>query len=153
MINYYEKKDANTLVESIPMHKLQSSPEIIFGTKSCVEVAGVDIKFSICLPDKDTAQGVINAANNFIKCRYQDDLTSATSIDGKTMAKVLKDSCLGLDIQINEGDFKSKNEANAYYEMAMKKAMMKAANIIFKKPVSNYTKNKNGLDIAFDIPV
>jgi hypothetical protein len=144
MINSYEKKDANTLLESVSMHKMKKLPKILWGTKSCVEVEGGETEFSICLPDKDIAQQIVDAAGNFHKCRLNNDLSASTELSTQTLLKVFKDSCLGLDISVDANKFNSENETNAYYGKAMKEALANVMKLITdKNKSSSKTKEKD----------
>ena len=136
MVNYFEKKEANSLKESFSFDKMFDLPEIIFGSKSCLDYHYFKRKFTMCLPDKETAQQIIDANAAFFKCRVGNDLSPAP-IDFDSVAKILKNSCLGLDIKIDPDKFEDKNAANANYEVSLKKAMVSTAKMIKKKRAGN----------------
>lgn len=124
--NYFESKDPKTLKESISLQKLNKLPQIILGTKSCIEISNVEKSFNICLESKEVAEQIIAAFDNYFKCRIGNNL-AATDENNKGILKILKDSCLGLDIQLDSKKFQDPNEASAYYESALNQAFRKIA--------------------------
>jgi hypothetical protein len=126
MANYFEKKDVETLKESITLDKITQLPSIILGTKSCVSVVGGDEIFNICLPDKETAQQIIDAFEAYFKCRIGNNLAPATE-NAEDMQQVLKNSCLGIDVKLDLNKFEDQNEAEAYFQTAFHQALANVA--------------------------
>ncbi len=126
MVNQFEKKDGNTLRVSISMDKILNYPSIITGSVSCIEFSDIHKKrFSMCLPDKETAKNVLIAFSQFMKCRMGDNLKNTPSL---TVQKIIRASCLGLDVKFElekfEGDI---NKANAALSTALNSALRNAA--------------------------
>lgn len=90
MINQFAQRDVNTIMNSISMYKLKTTPSIITGSVSCVSFAASSNNITICLPDKDTANQIIEAFNQFMKCRIGDNLKSTPAA---TVQRILKAGC------------------------------------------------------------
>ena len=126
MVNQFEKKDGNTLTVSLSMDKIGNMPSIIPGSVSCVGFLDSNNKqIAICLPDKSTANQVLKAFGDFMKCRMGDNLKDTPAA---TIKNILKASCLGLDVNFDlkryGGDV---NKAKAALQTAMNSALKNVA--------------------------
>ena len=124
MVNMFGSKDSNTMKESISLDNFINTPSVLQGSVSCVDFFGMhDKRFSICLPDKETAKNVIDTFNLFLKCRLGDNLKNQP--DAKTMKNILKASCLGLDVKFDLKKFNNNiNLAKASLNAAVSRALL-----------------------------
>ena len=68
MINQFEKKDGNTLRQSISIDRILVTPQIIQGSVSCINFQDANGKvIPMCLSDKHTARMILKAFNQFMK--------------------------------------------------------------------------------------
>ena len=126
MVNQFEKKDGNFLEKSITLDRIINMPSIIQGSVSCLGFFDTGKKYiAICPKDKKTANELLDAFGQFMKCRMGDSLrnTPASTVDN-----ILKNSCLGLDVSFDikkyGGDV---NLAKAALQTAMNNALKNAA--------------------------
>jgi len=126
MVNHFEKKDPQTLKESISLDKITELPSIILGTKSCLKIASDEKSFNICLSDKETAQQILNAFDAYFKCRLGNNLAPASE-HSDDLKDVMKHSCLGIDVKLDLKKFKDPNEGEAYFQTALHEALANVA--------------------------
>ena len=134
----FKSKDGNTLTESISLDKTVNAPSILKGSVSCIDFTGQPSKqFAMCLPDKQTAENVIESYNLFMKCRVGDNLKNSSA---QKMKNLLKASCLGLDVKFDLKDYNNDvNLAKAALDAAISKALIKTA----KKLRDDFKVSKN----------
>lgn len=126
MVNQFEKKDGNTLTQSISIDKILTVPNIIQGSVSCINFQDVGGKLiPMCLESKATAKNILKAFNQFMKCRMGDNLKNTPA---HTIQNILKASCLGLDVSFDINKFGGDlNKAKAALSTAMNSALKNAA--------------------------
>jgi hypothetical protein len=141
MVNQFQKKDGNFLEKSITLDRIINMPEIIQGAVTCIGFFDTSDRYiSICPKDKTTANQILDAFSQFMKCRMGDSLrnTPASTVDN-----ILKNSCLGLDVTFDlkkyGGDV---NRAKAALQNAMNQALKNAA----KHLKGNVSKEKENPD-------
>jgi len=127
MINQFEKRDGNTLKQSVSFDKINIAPSIIQGSVSCIRFSDSSYKsFVMCLPDKTSAEGVLKAFNQYKKCRMGDNLKNTPE---ETVKKLLQASCLGLNVNLDIKKFGGDaNKAKAAYSTAMNNALKNVGN-------------------------
>jgi hypothetical protein len=125
MVNQFDKKDGNTLKQSLSIDKIIVSPEIIQGSVSCINFQDSNFrKIPMCLADKATAQMILDTFNQIMKCRIGDNLKNSPA---QTVQNVLKASCLGLDVSFDVKKFGGDlNKAKAALSTAMNNALKNA---------------------------
>lgn len=125
MVNMFDKKDSNTLRESIPMDKISSLPEIMKGSVSCIEFRSHKTHFAMCLPSKAEADNVIKAFGQLMKCRMGDSLKDTPA---GTVQNIITSSCLGLNVNFDIEKFGGDvNKAKAALQTAMDTALKNVA--------------------------
>jgi hypothetical protein len=121
LVNIFGKKDPSTLKGSVMMNELVDLPQIIPGSVACLKFSGQVNGLNMCLPDKATAELVLTTYNDLMKCRMGDNLKSATA---STIQRLLKSSCLGLDVNFDIKKFGNDyNKAKASLQDAVNKAL------------------------------
>jgi hypothetical protein len=125
LINKFKSKVGSSLMESLSMDQIITAPSIVQGSVSCVNFASITRGFSICLKDEATANQILKAYNDLMKCRMGDNLKSATA---GTINRILKASCLGLDVSFDIKNFGGDlNKAKAALQAAINKALKNAS--------------------------
>lgn len=122
-INMFKTKDGNTLIESIPMNKIKIKPEILNGSHSCIHfTVSIDKHIEMCMKNKEAAIQLLDAYNNFLKCRAGDNLALK---DPAKLNSMLKASCLGLNVNFDINKFgEDVNKASAALDSAISDALM-----------------------------
>jgi hypothetical protein len=95
----FEKKDPDTLLQSMTLEKMVQMPTIIPGSISCIGFKdSLVVNFALCLPNKENANQFLKAFGQLMKCRMGDNLKDNP---GSTVKNILKNSCLGLDVDFD----------------------------------------------------
>jgi hypothetical protein len=93
MVNLFESKDSNKLLESITLDKLTNVPTQIVGAPNCLDFKGTNGKrMGICFSNEVEVKNIIYGFKDFMKCRLGDNLKDLSMDD---MDRVLKLSCMG----------------------------------------------------------
>jgi hypothetical protein len=96
IINMFEGKDNNKLLESISLDHIKIIPGILRGSKTCLGLQD-SINFrniTVCLDDQATLDAVQKVYDDFMTCRMGGDLKS---FDPVTINSVLTASCNGFN--------------------------------------------------------
>jgi hypothetical protein len=96
MINLFESKDNNKLIESIDLGHIKILPHILQGSKSCM-IFKDDVNFrnaSICLDDTQTSDAIEKAYGDLMTCRLGGTIRG---FDPLTINNVLTASCNGFE--------------------------------------------------------
>jgi len=102
MVNLFDKKDSNKLVESITLDTLQNTPTELEGIPNCLQFKGKDPKeFAICLSSPELLGQVQDAYKAFMRCRMGDNLQKLSLNELK---KVFALSCMGKKIDFSQGN-------------------------------------------------
>jgi hypothetical protein len=90
LINQFDKKDSNTLTNSIGVEKINVLPQIIEGSVSCIGFHTPSQRILMCLDTAEDATNIIKAFQEFSKCR------AGGSIGGSrnNLIKILETSCM-----------------------------------------------------------
>jgi hypothetical protein len=80
MINLFEQKDSNKLIESISMNKLRNIPSPLTGAPGCINFKGSSKKIGICVENNTLVQELIKANEDFKKCAKGQSLTKGHEI-------------------------------------------------------------------------
>jgi hypothetical protein len=98
MINMFSGKDNTRLVESINIENVNNVPDIIPGSKSCLDFSDVKNKkrISLCLDDQERVDDVKEALQKIMRCRMGDNLKE---LPVNTIKKIFEASCLGMNLQ------------------------------------------------------
>jgi hypothetical protein len=125
MVNQFDKKDGNTLRQSLSIDKIIVTPDIIQGSVSCINFQDSSFKrIPMCLTDKATAQMVLNSFNQIMKCRLGDNLKNTPA---SIVNNIMKASCLGLDVSFDVNKFGGDlNKAKASLSTAINNALKNA---------------------------
>jgi len=98
MINMFSGKDNTRLVESINVENIANVPDILKGTKTCLQF--LDTRnaknVSMCMEDSDRVDDVKEAFQRIMRCRMGDNLKE---IPIKTIKKIFEASCLGMNVE------------------------------------------------------
>jgi predicted lipid-binding transport protein (Tim44 family) len=149
MVNKFQKKDPSTLNNSVMMDSLVNTPAIIPGSVSCLQFAGTTRVINMCMKDKTAAEAVITAYSDLMKCRMGDNLKSATA---STIQRLLRSSCLGLDVNFDIKHFQGDmNKAKAALQAAIN-AALRTASISMKKAVAAAKTADTSTTAALDGP-
>jgi hypothetical protein len=81
MVNLFDSKDPNKLLDSITFDKLSSQPQHLIGSPGCVTFQSQHVQFGVCLNSKDEAEEIIQAYEDFMRCRMGDNLKRLTFKD------------------------------------------------------------------------
>ena len=94
LINMFESKDNNKLLESINLAHIKIIPDFLQGSKNCMRFQdSVNSRsIALCLDNQKTFEEIEKAFNNFMKCRAGGDLNE---FDPVTINRVLMASCNG----------------------------------------------------------
>jgi hypothetical protein len=105
LINSFRTKDSKTLRESLSIDRIAYLPQVLQGSVSCVDFTiDAQRRIPMCLKDRETADKVIQAFDDLMKCRSGDSLKKHNAID---ISNILKNSCLGLDIKLDLAKFEN----------------------------------------------
>jgi len=96
LINMFESKDNNKLLESINLAHIKTIPSVLQGSKTCLSFQdGYSFRnISLCLDNESTLQNIQKAYSNFMNCRMGGDLKD---FDPVTINNILTASCNGFN--------------------------------------------------------
>lgn len=96
LINMFESKDNNKLLESINLAHIQKLPQVMKGSKNCLLFEdGVSHRnISMCIDKEENLEEVKKSYSSFMTCRMGGDLNS---FDPVTINNVLSASCNGFN--------------------------------------------------------
>ena len=100
MVNMFSGKDNTRLVESINVENLANVPDIVAGSKTCLDFMDVknQKRISMCLDDLDRVDDVKEAFQKIMRCRMGDNLKE---IPINTIKKIFEASCLGMNLEFS----------------------------------------------------
>lgn len=130
----------------ITIGAIQTFPDIITGSVSCVKFESYYKNIIICLKSKDEANNLLNAYKSFMKCRMGDDLTNPIEKPKDKIKNLINKACMGLDISFDDSKFKNPVEAEAALNMAINSTLKKLADNaeqFYIYPKDNKSKNGN----------
>jgi hypothetical protein len=79
IINLFESKNSDKLIESITLDKLANVPKYLEGAPNCLDFYGKTGKrMGICFESQTKAESIIEAYKAFMKCRMGDNLKELT---------------------------------------------------------------------------
>jgi hypothetical protein len=81
MVNSFEAKDSNKLVDSITMDKMTKLPTHLVGAPGCVDFRGSSNRIAICLDNPELVDQIIKAYSDFLSCRRGESLKEYSSED------------------------------------------------------------------------
>lgn len=98
MINMFSGKDNTRLVESINIENISNVPDIIAGSKSCLDFTDVknQKKISMCLEDQDRVDDIKEVMQKIMRCRMGDNLKE---LPINTIKKIFQASCMGMNVE------------------------------------------------------
>jgi hypothetical protein len=96
LINMFESKDNNKLLESINLAHIKVLPNLLQGSKTCLlfQDGYSDRNITLCLDDKLTLESIKKSYSDFMTCRMGGDLKG---FDPVTINNVLTASCNGFN--------------------------------------------------------
>lgn len=94
MVNLFEAKDSNKLVESITMDKLTSIPSALAGAPGCIDFRGSTKRISVCVDNQDMVDQLIQAYMDFMRCRMGDNLKK---LSWEEMMRIIMSKCKGFE--------------------------------------------------------
>ena len=96
LINMFESKDNNKLMESIALAHIRQLPVLLKGSKDCMIFSdGVNRRnITMCVPDAGAFEEIEKAYSDFMTCRMGGDLNA---FDPATINSVLTASCNGFN--------------------------------------------------------
>jgi hypothetical protein len=92
MVNLFEAKDSNKLVESITMDQLTNLPVALAGAPGCIDFRGSSKRIAVCLDSPDIVDQLIQAYMDFMRCRMGDSLKK---LSWEEMMKIFMSQCKG----------------------------------------------------------
>lgn len=95
MVNLFEAKDSNKLVESITMDKLNNVPRALAGAPGCIDFRGDTKRIAVCLDSPDMVDQLIQAYMDFMRCRMGDNLKQ---LSWEEMMKHIMSHCKGQNV-------------------------------------------------------
>jgi hypothetical protein len=100
MINMFSGKDNTRLVDSINIENVANVPDIIQGSKTCLDF--IDTKNSkrvtMCLEDQDRLDDIKEVFQKIMRCRMGDNLKE---LPINTIKKIFEASCLGMNVEFS----------------------------------------------------
>ena len=93
MVNLFEAKDSNKLVESITMDKLTNIPSKLAGAPGCIDFRGSTKRIAVCVGSQDTVDQLIQAYMDFMRCRMGDNLKQ---LSWEEMMRIIMSKCGGM---------------------------------------------------------
>jgi len=96
LVNMFESADTNMLLESINLGHIKQLPNILQGSKNCIQFKD-DFSFrnlTMCLTDSSVTEQIQSVYNTFMTCRQGGDLNE---FDPVTINNVLSASCNGFN--------------------------------------------------------
>ena len=81
IVNQFSSRTADNLLKSIYMESISEVPTVFQGSKTCLKfIDGTyQTKFGMCLSDEEEVKEVIQAYDNFMRCRIGDNLQKPES--------------------------------------------------------------------------
>ncbi len=100
MVNLFEAKDSNKLLESITLDKITTVPRTLAGAPGCIDFLSGNKRIAVCLKGDELVQQVIQAYQSFLRCRMGDNLKVMSM---QEMMKVVMMSACGAKNLTNPG--------------------------------------------------
>lgn len=104
MVNLFETKDSNKLVESITLDKMTNIPVPLAGAPGCIDFRGGDKRIAACFEENDAVNQLIQAYQDFMRCRNGDNLKD---LSWNEMRNILMSACMGQKTSFNTTAFLS----------------------------------------------
>jgi hypothetical protein len=102
MVNLFEAKDSNKLVESITLDKMTQMPQVLSGAPGCIDFQGGDKRIAACFDYPESVTEVIQAYQDFLRCRMGDNLKQLSWND---IRNIIMSSCMGQSTTYNATSF------------------------------------------------
>jgi hypothetical protein len=102
MVNLFEVKDSNKLVESITLDKMTNLPVPLAGAPGCIDFVGSDKRIAVCLEEEESVTELIQAYQDFLRCRMGDNLKQ---LGWNDIRNIILSSCMGQKTTFNTTAF------------------------------------------------
>jgi hypothetical protein len=102
MVNLFEARDSNKLVESITLDKMTQMPQVLAGAPGCIDFIGGDKRIATCFEEPETVNELIQAYQDFLRCRMGDNLKQLSWND---IRNIIMTSCMGQKTAFNAESF------------------------------------------------
>jgi len=145
MINMFSGKDNTRLVESVNVENVVNQPDIVKGSKNCIDFVDTtnSKRISMCLDDVDRVEDIKEAFQKIMRCRMGDNLKE---LPINTIKKIFQASCLGMNVE-----FSSKMAGGSNNFMASLNLRNQLAGTLSKAGSS--VKSKNPWEVIYMTPV
>jgi len=101
MVNEFAQHDGKTMTNSILIQNIDPMPSKIQGAPTCIDFTDTKNmnRIVMCLPDVGTANSVLKAYVDFMKCRAGDNLKAISPL---AVRRVFQAACLGIPLNISD---------------------------------------------------